>query len=228
MNGDKNNKQNPRKVFWQCGTCSRAVFHILNTEFNNPKEIEERAADPLAGGIYQKGEQCGMLWGGALGIGTESFRKYGNSDKAVATAIKSTGLLINSFVKRTKSVNCLEITNCDFSNKFDFAKFMLKTILCGFIYSPCFNLINKWAPEAIVLVKDGLLDKNINLLEPPISCASEVAKKMGASDEEIIMVAGFAGGLGLSGNGCGALSAAIWINRLQWCKKKFRNTSLFK
>ena len=29
----------------------------------------------------------------------------------------------------------------------------------------------------------------------------EVAKKMGASDEQMIMVAGFAGGLGLSGNG---------------------------
>ena len=28
------------------------------------------------------------------------------------------------------------------------------------------------------------------------------------------MVAGFAGGLGLSGNGCGALAAAVWMNAL--------------
>jgi hypothetical protein len=32
--------------------------------------------------------------------------------------------------------------------------------------------------------------------------------------EEVVMVAGFAGGLGLSGNGCGALSAAMWMNTL--------------
>jgi hypothetical protein len=28
------------------------------------------------------------------------------------------------------------------------------------------------------------------------------------------VVAGFAGGLGLSGNGCGALAAAVWMNAL--------------
>ncbi|MGD2033608.1 MAG: C-GCAxxG-C-C family protein [Bacteroidales bacterium] len=33
------------------------------------------------------------------------------------------------------------------------------------------------------------------------------------------MVAGFAGGLGLSGNACGALSAAIWMKLLAWCRK---------
>jgi len=52
-----------------------------------------------------------------------------------------------------------------------------------------------------------------------MSCASEVAKKMGASDEEMVMVAGFAGGLGLSGNACGALSAAIWMKNLDRCRK---------
>jgi hypothetical protein len=37
---------------------------------------------------------------------------------------------------------------------------------------------------------------------------------MGASEEEVLMVAGFAGGLGLSGSGCGALAAAVWMNAL--------------
>ena len=46
-----------------------------------------------------------------------------------------------------------------------------------------------------------------------------MAKKMGASEEEKVMVAGFAGGLGLSGKGCGALAAAIWMKTLEWCKE---------
>ena len=37
---------------------------------------------------------------------------------------------------------------------------------------------------------------------------------MGASDEEMVMVAGFAGGIGLSGNACGALGAALWMKTL--------------
>ena len=53
----------------------------------------------------------------------------------------------------------------------------------------------------------------------PISCASEVAKRMGASDEEMVMVAGFAGGIGLSGNACGALAAAVWMNTLRLVQK---------
>jgi hypothetical protein len=60
-----------------------------------------------------------------------------------------------------------------------------------------------------------------------MSCASEVVRKMGASDEEIVMVAGFAGGLGLSGNACGALSAAIWMNSLKWSKEHLEKSSFF-
>ncbi|MCK7536420.1 MAG: C-GCAxxG-C-C family protein [Marinilabiliales bacterium] len=41
---------------------------------------------------------------------------------------------------------------------------------------------------------------------------------MGGTEEESIMVAGFAGGIGLSGNTCGALTAAIWYKMLEWGK----------
>ena len=43
---------------------------------------------------------------------------------------------------------------------------------------------------------------------------------MGGNEEEMVMVAGFAGGLGLSGNGCGALSAAIWMTVLELVRKE--------
>ena len=42
---------------------------------------------------------------------------------------------------------------------------------------------------------------------------------MGATLEESTTVAGFAGGLGLSGDACGALAATIWIKNLERCKK---------
>jgi hypothetical protein len=43
--------------------------------------------------------------------------------------------------------------------------------------------------------------------------------KMGTRDEEVVTVAGFAGGMGLHGNAYGALSATIWVNTLNWCRK---------
>lgn len=43
---------------------------------------------------------------------------------------------------------------------------------------------------------------------------------MGGNAEEISMVAGWAGGMGLSGNACGALAASIWKTILELVKKE--------
>ncbi len=80
----------------------------------------------------------------------------------------------------------------------------------------CFWLIDNWAPEAIETVQESLSDKQTNLPDQVSSCASIVAEKFGASDEQIIMAAGLAGGMGLSGGGCGALATAIWLKTLDW------------
>ena len=45
MNNSDKETLNPRKIFWICGVCSHAVFHLLNHEFDYPKENEERASD---------------------------------------------------------------------------------------------------------------------------------------------------------------------------------------
>ena len=208
---------NPRKTFWECGACSHTMYHLLNHEFDNVKPNEEKASDMLAGGIAQKGHQCGMLWGGSLAIGTEAFRKFNDKNKAIAMSINASKLLMDSFYKRTKTVNCRDISKVDWDNKFQFAIYMLKTISQAFVFSPCFNLIVKWTPEAIQAANKGL-SENIDYSTSCVSCATEVVKKMGGTEEESIMVSGFAGGIGLSGNACGALSAAIWYTMLKWSK----------
>jgi hypothetical protein len=218
MNNSVKVQLNPRKEFWKCGACSHAMFHLLNHEFGHPRENEEKASDLLAGGIAQKGYQCGMLWGGALAVGAESFRRHRAGSEATASAITASRHLVESFRKRTKTVNCRDISRVDWESKFDMVLYMVKTIMQGFIYSPCFNLIVKWTPEAIQAANKGLSVKSVQD-QPCVSCASEVVKKMGASDEEAAMVAGFAGGIGLSGGACGALSAAIWYKMLAWNKK---------
>ena len=223
MNRTKPMPQDIKRVFWKKGACSSTFFYILNREFGHLKDTEERAAEPFAGGIMQKGHQCGMLWGSAMAVGAESYRRQkGNDDpgQAIAMAITATQHLMESFEKRTQSVNCKDVTGCDFSIKFEMAKFMLKSFLFIFFDSSCFKLAEKWAPEAILSATEGLAGEQTDLPKQSISCASEVAKKMGATEEEMLMVAGFAGGLGLSGNACGALSAAIWMNTLNWFKKQ--------
>ena len=221
-----NSPTDAKKLFKKCGTCSQTFAHLLNREFGQPSESAERALDPLAGGIVNQGHQCGMLWGATLAVGTAAFRKYKDLDKATAIAINATQKLIESFTSLTQTVNCREITGCDLSSFFGLMKFMLKTTLQGMDNSRCFNLAEQWAPKAIQSASTGLSEK-IEIKEKPINCASEVIKKMGGGETEQVMVAGFAGGLGLSGHACGALGAAIWMKTLDWCKKNPGKTPPF-
>ena len=217
----KKKKLNAKRIFLTKGTCSFTFFYILNREFGHPKELEEKALDPLAGGILQQGYQCGMLWGASMAVGAESYRRNDDIGKATAVAIIATQHLMKSFENRTKVIECEDFTKTDFKNKLSFAKHMLT----GKFWS-CYKLADKWAPEAVEAAIEGLELKGEETNLPTLSCASEVVKKMGGSDEEIVMVAGFAGGLGLRGSGCGALSATIWKTILELVRKGEWKSSL--
>ncbi len=219
MNSPLSNKNDGKKIFKEKGTCSRTFEYILNREFGNNLEDEERAADPLAGGIMRKGHQCGMLWGATLAIGAEAYRRNNDLEKASAMAISATQTMMDSFEKRTKSVNCKVITGCSMDNFFGMAKFMVKVTLQGMNNSTCFNLAEDWYEDAIESAKVGLNKDQSNIPENNINCASDVVRRLGGTEEEKAMVAGFAGGMALSGNGCGALGATIWKKSLEWVKE---------
>ncbi len=155
-----------------------------------------------------------MLWGSSMAVGAEAFRRYDDLDKAIGITINATQHVMESFKKRTDTIECYDITDCDWSSKMSMAKYFVT----GKFLS-CFTLAEEWAPEAIDAAEEGLAKEWEDLPKECISCASKVAKMMGASDEEMVMVAGFAGGLGLSGNACGALSAAIWMKNLDRCRE---------
>jgi len=161
-----------KRVFLKKGTCSRTFFYILNREFGYSHDEEERAIDPLAGGILQQGYQCGMLWGASMAVGAEAFRRYADTGKAIAVAIISTQHLMKSFENRTKCIECEDFTKTDFKNKWSFAKYMFS----GKFLS-CYKLAEKWAPEAIEAATEGLELEHTELNQPTISCASEVVKK---------------------------------------------------
>ncbi|MCP4151205.1 MAG: C_GCAxxG_C_C family protein [bacterium] len=213
IDDSKTNPKDARKMFRKLGTCSRTFCFLLNRAFDHQNEIAEQAADPFAGGIIRKGHQCGMLWGSILAAGAESFRRNENRDQAVAAAVNATQRIMESFMGNEKTTDCRDVTRTNFNSIFSFVKYM---ITGRFLY--CFRMADKWAADAIRTAEEGL-EQPADHSQPPLNCACEVAKKMGASDEETVMVAGFAGGMGLSGKGCGALGAAIWIKALDFYRK---------
>ena len=204
-----------KKIFRQKGACSNTFCFLLNREFGNNDINYERSTDLLAGGLAQTGHQCGMLWGSSLAVGSEAYRKCSNCNEAIGTSIVATQSILKSFTQRTGTHNCRKVTGCDFNSKWDTMRYMAKIVVVGMDNSVCFKLAENWMPEAIDAAKEGL-KLSPACINTPMSCASEVVRKMGGTEKEIAMVGGYAGGLGLSGNACGALAASIWMNMLRW------------
>ncbi|MCP4123963.1 MAG: C_GCAxxG_C_C family protein [Bacteroidetes bacterium] len=207
------------EVFKQCGTCSQTFCHILNKAFTHSNKIQEQALNPLAGGIMNQGQQCGMIWGASLASGAEAFRRHDDKEQAMQVAINATKHIMLSFKNETGSVDCKEVIGIDLSRTSGMMKFIIKSTFQGTKNNPCYNLAGRWAQNAIQTAEESLSARPMETSSKTVNCASQVVRKMGGTKEEIVMVAGFAGGLGLSGHACGALSAAIWMKTLIWCKE---------
>ena len=191
-------------AFWKCGTCSEALMNVLDRAFGHPHPTDERGAMPLAGGIAQLGYQCGMLWGSALAAGAQAHERFGPGPRAQAAALGAARRLVESFRARNNSINCLEITDTDWTKKFQ----MLRNFLKGGPIT-CMRMSAAFAPTAFREIQRELAETPPAC--SPVSCAAELAKKAGLSPRQVGMAAGLAGGIGLSGGACGALGAAVWI-----------------
>jgi hypothetical protein len=207
---------------------------VLDRAFENPLEMEERATMPFAGGIMQHGYQCGMIWGATLAAGAEAHRRFGPGPAAEAASIRAAQRIVASFRTRHGEINCYEITHIDksSSNWEMISYFLIKGGTLG-----CFRMAAWYAPLAFDEINAALAEAEAaSSADPaaaeagadsasdspaghgagpasrlPVSCAAELAKRLGESEEHATMAAGLAGGIGLCGGACGALGAAVWF-----------------
>ena len=185
---------------------------VVDDSFDHPLKLEERATMPLAGGLMQNGYQCVMLWGAALAAGAQAYRLLGPGPHAQTEALIASQKLVESFRARNKEINCAELTamNWKASSQSQTVTQVLKFFLRGGPIG-CFSMAARYAPVAFSDIKSTISEKPVETPSQPVSCAAVLAQKMGVSEMHMVMAAGFAGGIGLSGGACGSLGAAIWI-----------------
>ena len=182
---------------------------VVDASLGYPLTIEEKASKPLAGGIANKGFQCGMFWGATLAAGAQAYRLYGSGPQAQVEALAATQGLVEIYQDRTEQINCRDVTGLNMQTGNVPIKFLLKG---GPIH--CFLLAARYARGAFGEINATFSERQVESPAPPVSCAAMLAEKMGASDLHTAMVSGFAGGIGLSGGACGVLGAAIWLTGL--------------
>jgi hypothetical protein len=196
-------------------SCAEALFTILNRAAGVELEQEEQASHVLAGGLLSQGHACGMLWGSALAAGVRARKRHPNDSAAAAAALQVTARIMDEFSGLAGAVNCREIIGRDLTR----ASGKLAYVASGGA-AACTRLALQWAPKAHELMEEGLAGFDPRKLAyPPLNCAAETMKRLagplGLDHTRVpVWVAGFAGGLGLKGNACGALAAGMFA--LAW------------
>lgn len=199
-------------TFLRGRACSDTLLHVLNCAYDRPLPEEERAAMPLAGGILQRGYQCGMIWGATLAAGAEAHRRLGEGPRAEALAVAAAAKLLEVFRAQNGATDCFDITEIDDSSTR--MEMMTYFLLKGGAVR-CFAGAARYASAAKEAIDAALSAPQGDAPPAPVSCAALLARRMGASGLHAVMAAGFAGGIGLGGGGCGALAAAIWIDGMK-------------
>jgi hypothetical protein len=186
---------------------------VVDRSFDHPMKLEESASALFAGGIMQYGFQCGMIWGAALAAGAQAFRLHGPGAKAETAAIMAAQQLVEAFRASNKSetIDCVDITDLD---KTSSVKDMVMFFLVKGGTIGCFRMAARYAPVAFDQINTVFSETDFQVPPLPVSCAAVLAQKMGASELQMVMASGFAGGIGLSGGACGALGAAIWLTNM--------------
>lgn len=179
---------------------------VVNASFDNTYPAEERASDPFGGGIANHGYQCGMVWGAGFAAGSRACQLHGSGPKAEAFAIEASKRLVEAFQKHSRGkIDCTDIIQLNMKSGKGVLKFFLKG---GPIR--CYRMSAKYAPDAYdVLAEMEIADEDIPA-DLPVSCTSLLARKLGMTEEQVVMAAGLAGGVGLSGGACGALGVLVW------------------
>jgi hypothetical protein len=164
----------------------------------------------LAGGIMGQGYQCGQVWGAALAAGARAYQIYGGGAQAETAAVIAAQRLMNVFNAKYHAINCSDLTVRDMKVPQQALKFLAKG---GPIR--CFSMTAGYASTTARELNAAFPAEPPASAPAPISCTAALARGLGLSELHVSMAAGLAGGIGLSGEGCGVLGAAIWIASLR-------------
>ena len=135
--------------------------------------------------------------------------------RAEVKALLASQKLVETFRARAKEINCAEITELEWKRPSggQVVKFLARGGPIG-----CFRLAADYAQIAFDTINNALDEQQLSTPAQPVSCTALLAQKMGVSEMHVVMAAGLAGGIGLSGGACGVLGAAIWLRGINTLK----------
>ncbi len=199
------------KQWWlRCISCSEASATLINRDAGVEAPLFEQALHLFSGGFMHQGHACGHLWGATLSAGLRAGEKFSGPDARSAAALYAAHRLVGALSEDDWAFSCRENTGFDLTSLGGRLKYLWsdRPRACG-------RKALAWASQANSAIDTAFAGFDPQTVNTPcancaVACMSEVAQVGGLGDVDATMVAGFAGGLGLSGNVCGGLAVGVF------------------
>ena len=209
--------------FWK-GYATKSFFSTMNCPAATLLTIQEMTGDThdavltasggLAGGMG--GSTCGVLFGGALGLGIQySMHSEGAGSHAEAAVVEKVGEFLQWFEESYGTTDCRERTGIEFTSLGKMAQYMVP----GHKAVKCLAHLRK----AVGYLQEQILDPaQVELNSGDARCShcagdvlSEIREQTGVGSDVLESSSVVLdGGVGLHGGACGALAAAALVTGL--------------
>lgn len=205
------------KEWWlRCTACSEASFTTHNRCAGIEAPLEEESSHLLSGGMMHEGNACGLLSGAVLSAGLQAARRFEDDATRSAATLHAAVRLADAYPETSGALDCREITGQSLITLREKAQYLRegKGRQCG-------RLLMKWANRSDVIIDEALTEfEGHDPSATCTNCAVETFKRI-ASDDELARsgatyVAGLAGGVGLLGRSCAALTVGIIVLTLRY------------
>ncbi|MDP6832387.1 MAG: C-GCAxxG-C-C family protein [Alphaproteobacteria bacterium] len=205
------------KQWWlRCVSCSEASATLINRDGGDEAPLIEQASHLFSGGFMHQGHACGHLWGAALVAGNRASRTVRGEHAKSAAALHAAIRLAEAFSEDGWSFTCRENTGVELTSLAGRLRYLRsdKPRACG-------RKALAWTSQASAAIDTALSEFDPDsVVKPCANCAVEclrwVALPAGVQADDRFVVAGLAGGLGLRGDVCAAISVGVFALSLQY------------
>ncbi len=207
-------------VFNGTMSCAESTLAILDDRLGMQNLKLEQAIDPLTGGIAGYGAACGFYWGASVYFARRAEREGLGPAGIAQVSLAATRKLIDRTRASGIAVDCADFLRQP-------APWRLVPYVAMVKMVRCVKHLNQLIPTIEAIADDALAQAQsaATAAEPAqpncavMACRSTL-RALGTEDHGTSdMVAGWGGGLGCTGNGCGALGAAIFALGIKYYER---------
>jgi hypothetical protein len=218
VKNDKFSKHSMKRTMFRHFSCAESSLILFDRAAGIDQGDAEQAIDPLNGGVLLELDGgCGLLWSSAITAGIRASKRFEKEEDACAAAFAATIELLREYVASGGATDCNKILHMD---RWNFLSYLAKGKM-----NVCVGIAEKWFPRF-----DEIIEKSFESYKPAkgqqcVNCAVDVFNSVASAiglnlSGETPWVAGFAGGLGLQGSTCAAVSSAVFALNLRYFRSR--------